>query len=396
MAWLVALSLGSFACASDHAPSFQRSAAGAAGSNDPGGTPVEGDGTTDFVSDNANRTGGPNTDDGAESGTGGTTSSAPGADAGGDGDGPERAISEADIVQIEGDTLYALSRYSGLTIIDLSNPADLRVLGSYRSTAVPFEMYLEDGTAYIMFNGYAHRELDEETGSYAWVTSSRMLALDVSRPERPELIGLQDLAGEVSDSRKVGDVVYVVTHENGDCWQCDSVSNTRVSSYDVSDPSRFVPVDQERFEDPTESWGVRHVSVSENRLYVSGYRWSSSGVPEAGSIQVVDISDPGGDLRPGAVVEVTGQIDNRWQMDEHDGVLRVISQPGSWTSLAAPVVETFAIESSDDLTPLASLPMILPRPESLQSVRFDGTRAFAVTFEQTDPLFTFDLSDPAR
>src|SRR5688500_2895851 len=32
----------------------------------------------------------------------------------------QRAISEADIIQLSGDRLYALSRYSGLTIIDVS------------------------------------------------------------------------------------------------------------------------------------------------------------------------------------------------------------------------------------------------------------------------------------
>jgi hypothetical protein len=34
-------------------------------------------------------------------------------------------------------------------------------------------------------------------------------------------------------------------------------------------------------------------------------------------------------------------------------------------------------------------------PESLRSARFDGDRAYAITAEQTDPLFTIDLSDPA-
>lgn len=39
--------------------------------------------------------------------------------------------------------------------------------------------------------------------------------------------------------------------------------------------------------------------------------------------------------------------------------------------------------------------MVLPRPERLRSVRFDGDRAYAITFEQTDPLFTIDLGEPA-
>ncbi len=372
--------------------------AGDQGVEDPGGTPIEGDGETDFISDvseSTGRSGGAAEGEDA-AGTGGTASAAPGADGDANATSPERAISEADIIKVEGDTLYALSRYSGLTIIDLGDPSDLQVLGSYRSTAMPFEMYLEAGTAYIMYNDYYHREWDQTAEYFVWRSSSRMLALDVSDPAAPRVLGYQDLPGAISDSRKVGDVIYVVTYQDSYCWDCDAVANTRISSFDVSDPGVFDPVDQERFENQDESWGLRHVSVSQDRIYVSGYAWSSDGTPRSGSIQVVDISDPGGDIVPGAVVQIAGQIDNRWQMDEYDGVLRVISQPATWSALPAPVVETFAIESSQELTPLGSLTMTLPTAESLQSVRFDGPRAFAVTFEQTDPLFTFDLSDPAH
>jgi len=37
----------------------------------------------------------------------------------------------------------------------------------------------------------------------------------------------------------------------------------------------------------------------------------------------------------------------------------------------------------------------LPRQEALKSVRFDGQRAYAITFQQTDPLFVIDLSNEA-
>ncbi len=365
---------------------------------DPGGTPVDGDDGTDFVSyADSDRSGGRNAAADATAGSGSEESQGNltvDDDAATGSASAARAITEADIIKVEGDILYALSQYSGLSIIDLSDPADLRIVGRYRSTATPFEMYIEGGTAYIMYNDYSHREWDEDAEYYVWATSSRMEAIDVSTPASPRVLGYQDLPGSISDSRKVGDIVYVVTYQYSYCWECDAVANTRISSFDVSDPGEFNPVDEERFDSENESWGTRHVSVSEARMYVSGYTWSTDGSPETGSIQVVDISDPDGQIEPGAIVEIQGQIDNRWQMDEYDGVLRVISQPSSWTTNTVPVLETFAIASSTELTPLARLDMIIPENESLQSVRFDGERAFAVTFEQTDPLFTFDVTDP--
>ncbi len=306
-----------------------------------------------------------------------------------------RAIAEADILQVAGDRLYALSQFSGLSIIDIHDPTSLSLLGTYRASAVPFEMYLEGDTAYVMFNGWSSYVFDEAAGGYQWVTTSRMQALDVSDPSSVRLIGDHEVNGEISDSRKVGDVLYLVTHQSSWCWGCDSVANTRVTSFDVSNPEVLQQVDQVRYETADESWGRRSVSVTPERMYVSGWSWSSDG-QQSGTIDVVDITDPAGDLQKGKSVAIAGQIQSRWQMEEENGILRVVSQPGGWGTTNPPVLETFEVTSADSITRLAALDMVLPRPESLRSVRFDGDRAYAVTFEQTDPLFTFDLSDPAN
>lgn len=333
-------------------------------------------------------------DPGLGNGTGGT-SGAPEGPQDGDGgnDSPERAIAEADILRLDGTRLYALSRYSGLSVVEVGDPANLRLVGAYRTAAMPFEMYIEGERAYVMYNGWGTYK-QQEDGSLGWVVTSRVQALDISNPAAIRLIGEHEVPGEISDSRKVGDVLYLVTYENSYCWGCDSAANTRVSSFDVSNPAQFGLVDQLRFEERDAGWGRRSISVTPERIYVSGWSWSSA-EPSSGSIDVVDISDPGGDLTKGVQLSVAGPIESRWQMDEYDGVLRVISQPGGWGTGAPPVVETFQVASSSSIEKLGSLDVVLPRPEVLRSVRFDGPRAYAITFEQTDPLFTFDLSVPS-
>ena len=92
------------------------------------------------------------------------------------------------------------------------------MLGNYRSTAIPFEMYVEGGTAYIMFNDFGYGEWDEALGYYVWRSTSRLQAIDVSDPAEPRLLGEKNLPGGISDSRKVGDIVYVVTHQSSGCW----------------------------------------------------------------------------------------------------------------------------------------------------------------------------------
>ncbi|HTV21472.1 MAG TPA: beta-propeller domain-containing protein, partial [Polyangiaceae bacterium] len=98
-----------------------------------------------------------------------------------DTDGAQRAISEADILQLSGDRLYALSRYSGLTVIDVSNPASLRIEGVYRSAADPFEMYVDDGLVYAMYNGWYSYTCDDQ-GSCSWTTEARVQAIDTRNP----------------------------------------------------------------------------------------------------------------------------------------------------------------------------------------------------------------------
>ncbi len=305
---------------------------------------------------------------------------------------PERLITEADIIQTNGDTLYALSRYSGLSIIDLANPDQPRVLGRKALGGEPFEMYLDGAHVVAMFNGWGHYQTLED-GGWEWVVSSHVQVLDATDPSEIGEVASFDLPGQIADSRIVGDVLYTVTFENGWCWDCQPEANTTVSSFDVSNLASPSLVDQEVLSDGGYDYGwQRSISVTDERIYVGGVDWGSDDYGSS-TIQIVDISDSEGQLAVGASVHVAGQILSRWQMDEHEGVLRVVSQP--WNTSVYPRVETFQVHSSSSVTPLGSTELITPVPESLRAVRFDGERAFAITAEQTDPLYTIDLSDPA-
>ncbi|MDD9967415.1 MAG: beta-propeller domain-containing protein, partial [Myxococcales bacterium] len=336
-----------------------------------------------------------------------------GGDGDGDGDGDDggaqavRAIQEADIIQLHGDRLYALSRMSGFNVIDVGDPTDLQLLGAFRDTrdAEPFEMYVQDGVAIVMFSGWGQYAFVEGEGDgdgdgeggYAWVSSSEVLALDVTDAGEIEVLGSFDVPGTINDSRIVGDVLYIVAHQDGYCWNCaEDGARTVVMSLDVSDPRAIEMADELAFADDDNEWGSgrRSVTVTGERMYVGGPEYGERG-PVGSTIQIIDITDPEGELVMGASVEARGEISSRWQMDEYDGVLRVISQPPSWQLTDPPRIQTFSVVSSNEVTALGSADMVLPRPEQLRAVRFDGPRAYAITFERTDPFFTIDLSDPA-
>jgi hypothetical protein len=103
----------------------------------------------------------------------------------------------------------------------------------------------------------------------------------------------------------------------------------------------------------------------------------------------------GTDTRYVGSVTLPGHILNQFAMDENNGALRVASTRG-WvpdTSVAS-YLTTFG-EPSGKFGQLGQIGGIAPQ-EDIRSVRFDGDRGFVVTFKKTDPLFVFDLTDPAQ
>ena len=307
-----------------------------------------------------------------------------------------RAIEEADIIKREGDRLYALSAYGGLSIVDISDPDALSVLGRHRTTATPFEMYVRDETVFVLYNGYAEYLYDEDTESYTYYQTSYVISLDVSNPKQIAEAQKFEINGYIADSRVVGDAMYVVAYDDAYCYRCGDTPETNVLALNLSDPKKITKVDELSFPEQQDSYSWRRsLSGTDERLYIAGPRYGNGAEPEGSIIQVVDISDASGDMEAGDSLEVAGQINSRWQMDEYEGVLRVVSQPLWWTDGGEPFVETFEIKSSEELVALGSVQLVLPRPETLQAVRFDGDRGYAITFERTDPLFTIDLSDPA-
>jgi hypothetical protein len=71
------------------------------------------------------------------------------------------------------------------------------------------------------------------------VTTSKVVALDVANPAAIAQLGSFDVPGTISDSRIVGDVLYVVGFEDASCWSCErGKQTTSVSSLDTTACSR--------------------------------------------------------------------------------------------------------------------------------------------------------------
>lgn len=327
-----------------------------------------------------------------------------------------RVIAEADIVQLDQEQLriYAMSRSGAVAVVDAATPGKLALLGKASLPGEPFEMYRRGDVLLTMSNGgvagdgqikpAAPADSDGMTAEPEPdpVAGALIQALDVSDPTAMKPLVQYRVPGQIADSRIVGDVLYLVTYENAACYQCATEPRTLVTTFDVANPVSPKYIDQAAFPGAASNF-KRSVIATKERLYVGGVADAAPATNDAvdgqGRIDVLDITDGAGHLVKGASLRVPGPITSRWQMDESEGVLRVVSQRGVLTSrigTGAPEIDTFRVASSSSIVPLGHTQMKLPRQEGLKSVRFDGPRAYAITFAETDPLFTIDLSDPVR
>jgi uncharacterized secreted protein with C-terminal beta-propeller domain len=88
---------------------------------------------------------------------------------------------------------------------------------------------------------------------------------------------------------------------------------------------------------------------------------------------------------------VPGWLVNQYALSEWDGHLRVATTDDSAGSSAVRVLS----QRGRDLVQVGMVGG-LGKGERIYSVRFVGPRGYVVTFKQTDPLYTVDLSDPAK
>ncbi len=91
-----------------------------------------------------------------------------------------------------------------------------------------------------------------------------------------------------------------------------------------------------------------------------------------------------------------GHILNQFSLSEHNDILRVATTSGwSWRNDTDNMITTIE-ENEDGLNNIGKLEGLGKEGETIKAVRFLGDRGFIVTFRQTDPLYTIDLSDPAN
>jgi len=322
----------------------------------------------------------------------------------------ETGVDEPDTVKTDGRTIFALAN-GALHAVNARSAAP-ELLGT-------LELAEGYGTTMLLRK---NRMLVLGSGPLG----ARMTEVDISDPARMKLLRTEDVDGYIVDARLTERTARVVVASYPDAvygppelrarpsgWLPTSklavartgvkVTSRAVGCRSVRRPSVFsgagvltvYTVDFGRGLPAVDADAVftsaDTVYASPSALYVATQRWDDGALRGANtSIHRFDTSDPDrtGYSASGAV---PGTLLNQFAMSEDKGVLRAATTVG------------FGPEAESKVTTLyRRAGHLLQRGqvgglglgERIYAVRFIGDVGYVVTFRQTDPLYTLDLSDP--
>lgn len=394
-------------------------------------------------------------------------------------------VDEADLVETDGQYLYALQR-DRLVIADATPAASMSVVHSAEIDGSPIGLYLVGDRLTVISGSLSYWAYPPVNNTDVGIGASlippmivedpyvQVTVLDVSNRSSPTVIETTKLDGSYGESRMIGDRLYVVVRN--DAW----IPEPRKIPNPIPPPDGEVPPEG----DPGDAIGTKMVapiwpgggysdtiyeSEADYRARLEGmslqdllpdYETTAGGQTSDGAlvttpnayvrdlndedfgqnlttVALLDVGDAaGGPVATSTVagyggtvyatsdalylagnawteegdqtrlfkfgleadtvsLQATGTVEgsvlNQFGMDEYADTFRIATN--DWSGGDGATNHLFVLEQvGDQLETVGSIRNIA-KGERLQSARFDGPRAYLVTFLQVDPLFTIDLSN---
>ncbi|MCD8106011.1 MAG: beta-propeller domain-containing protein [Lachnospiraceae bacterium] len=341
----------------------------------------------------------------------------------------EYGVDEGDVVKTDGSYIYILRTDGEFLIVSVNGENEgnngneetgkaalvsRTSLESDNELTVK-EMYLDGDVLSIITREYVTSLVENEDGTY-YTSFSSLTALytyDISDRDDPVLAGTVTQEGYYSDSRKVGNYIYLFSTwypsvadtlddstispllngkeaDAGSYYLPETLTSTEclvISSVDITAPSTFT-------DNKILVSGGNDFYVSQENIYIMNENYeNSNAVTEITKFHYED-----GAISGVAAGSVTGYLNDSFSMSEYGGNLRVVTtyygDDISPTATVTDWTEHNALYILSESMKRLSVLSDLAAGETVRSARFLGDTGYFVTFRQTDPLFSVDLSDP--
>ena len=349
-------------------------------------------------------------------------------------------VDEADIVKTDGRYLYIVSHsdissvliYSATDAPELAATIYPRNFDNPGATPDEETLYDDDYSIFVqemyLYDGKLIVTCLTRDDTFTYSTAA--FVYDVSDINDIKLVDRFNQSGYYSSSRMIGDTLYMVSE-----YYIYNAEEFRIPVCYNGTEKREIPIDCVcSVKDPTENnmlivggfslsedaqevqtsailGTVEDVYCSESNMYIYSTKWT--GYYAAVDYEIADsdsndsdIASPKPSYEPiktviykvslsdgisfSAYGEVEGWLDSRYSLDERSGYLRVAATTSDLFDQQSNVL--YILDS--DLNQVG-ITTGFANNESIKAVRYVGDTAYVITYEQTDPLFVIDVSDPA-
>lgn len=325
----------------------------------------------------------------------------------------QEGVDEADIVKTDGRYLYVLEDNSKeIAVVDtegekMEKAASISVEDRGDNCSI-FEFYVipdKKKLALICGNVDSQFMLDRYPNypDSGVQESTVVITYDIKDPRHPSEEGDVSQSGNYHSSRMADGYLYLFSEWgpnmadhmeprdyipmiNGENMKAEDIClppGREAYRYEV-----VTAIDLDNPQDVKDSIGLfskgGQIYVSNENIYYYEMEWEYSGTVSNCVTTVRKVSYKDGELKAKVQGEFKGYLNDSFSIDEYKGNLRVVTTEGETNSvyvLDKDLKKTGSIEG-------------LAEDERVYSARFMGDVGYFVTFRETDPLFSVDLSDP--
>lgn len=367
-------------------------------------------------------------------------------------------VDEADIVKTDGQYIYYVTGNKVFIVEakELKIISNIEIKED-KKTFNPRELFINNDKLIVLGNYYeyeeavtrdegitpdiAYEESSLETTNvatyrdYAGITSiniAKAIVYDISNKNEPKIVREVGLDGNYINSRMIGDNIYFISRKATYYYDGikdeellpriqDSKAEEKLRTIACTDIAYFRGTDEHSYmlvggfninnneEMSVESFfgASQDVYASENNLYLAQTVYDDNW---NGNTTIYRFALINSQIVLEAKGEVEGYLNNQFSMDEYEGNLRLATTytisggkeevvgdaDGVPVTNASKTIDSNRLYVLDkDLKEIGRIDD-LAKDEKIYSVRFIGKMGYIVTFEQIDPLFVIDLSDPTN
>lgn len=306
-------------------------------------------------------------------------------------------IDEADIIKTDGKYIYyASSDEHTVTIYGVNGEKTEEIATMYIEELGRLDEIYVDGDT-LLAVGVTYRDKGYQVA---------VVKYDITDRENPKSVGMFHQEGNSIETRKIGDIVYVVTQVYGNA---NEAKKNKPETFVPTVCDELIAVDDIFI--PEESKGIVYTVISSVNVAGNMEKIDSAAVLGFGGtfymgnesmylyrtmskdtqIRRIDYVRENGLIGAITEGEVPGVVKDTFAVNEYNGYIRFMTTSYPTYSNNESVNNVFVM--NQDMEIVGSVEG-LAQGERIYSARYMGDTAYFVTYRETDPLYSVDLSNP--